>query len=133
MPIKHDVVGAPHSGNAVNRKTAPLVKTDAHIEHQQRKNHCVNNRAGYQILRAIGDQPAKEILFKLEVCGLDRAFKLHPLALDLKEHFAFLLLNRCAQVAFQRGHLGQNPGNLFVHDAAPVLFQSTIERHPVNF
>lgn len=104
-PVKHQVVAAPHAGNAVDRKADPLVQAHAGVEHQERKDHAVDQRPGDQVLRPVFYQPAQHAGLELAVRVPGGLFKLDALALDLEEHPAFLLVNRRAQFGFKRGHL----------------------------
>jgi hypothetical protein len=84
-----------------------LVEADPGIEHGQRQNHAVDQGPGDQVLRRVGHQPSEEVHLELAVRFPNRAFELHALAVDLKEHLAFLPMDRQAQLVFERFHSAQ--------------------------
>ena len=87
LPVVENVVAAFHLFDAVDRKAGQLIKRHEEIRDQQRNDHRVNNRAGDQVLRAVGDQPAKEIRFQSFMCFFDRLFKFDAFAFDLKKKY----------------------------------------------
>ena len=62
MTIENHVIRAFDLGDAVNRKAGELVKADEQVKQHHRENHAVDDGACDQVLRAVGDQPAEEIV-----------------------------------------------------------------------
>ena len=113
--VEHEVVAAPHFGDAVDGEAGPLVEAHAGVDQQQGNHHAVNERAGEQVLWPVGHQPAKEAGLEFAVGLADLPLEFDALALDLKEHPAFLIVDCRAQFGFQFGHLVQDAVDLIVH------------------
>jgi len=91
LPIVDDVITAANFFDAVNRKAGQLKKGDKEIRDQQWNNHGVNDRASEQVLRPVGNQPAKEVCFQAFMRFLDRLFEFDALTLNLEKHSGLLL------------------------------------------
>jgi hypothetical protein len=115
LAVENDVIGALHLANPVDRKTAGLVKTDAQVDQQQRKRHAVDDWAGQQVLRAVGEQPIRQAAPGLAVFCAHRACEFDPLAVDLKAHLALLFPQGDGQLFFKLIHFGQQSANFVAH------------------
>lgn len=116
LPIQHDIVGTSNLGNFVNRETGRLIEADEQIENEQRDDHAVDDWPGNQILRTVGNQPAKKSSFELAVRLFHGLFEFDALALDLEEHAGLLFLQRRSQIIFESGYLGNYVANSIIHE-----------------
>ena len=105
LPVKHDIVGTTDFRNFVNRETGRLIEADEQIENNQRDDHAVDDRSGDQVLRTVGNEPVKKSHFEPAVRVLDGMFEFDALPIDLKEHAALLIVERCPQFIFEGSHL----------------------------
>src|SRR5450830_422964 len=120
LPIKNDVISTAYFFNAVNWKAGHLIKTDEQICNDEWNNHPINNWSCNQVLRAVGNQPAKKIPLKPTVRFFNRLFKFNTFSLDLEKHAGWLLAKRYAKIVFKRVNLAKQLLNTIIHQNSNI-------------